>query len=226
MALIQPSPLVSEIRGSVGGVTFARNPAGPFARAKVVPVNPNTPLQVSRRGFFSTAATAWRDVLTQFERDSWNTLGTTTLFKNALGNDFNPSGIQLFIRASTLLELAAQPAITLAPAVAVVSSGTNVFLHTVGVGIEQTDTTGSPLVQNEMMVYISAPLSQGISFFKGPFQFVLTLSQGQYLLPPNTIVPNSALIPSARFFIRMRFSANNGSSSDSQIHVVDTPAVL
>lgn len=226
MALIQPSPLVSEIRGSVGGVTFARNPAGPFARAKVVPVNPNSPLQVERRAFFSTASTDWRDTLSQAQRDTWNVLGTTTLFKNSLGNDFNPSGIQLFIRTSALQQLAGIFVSASAPATAVVGSGTNIFAHTFGVGIEQISSLNVPVPTSTMMLYISAPLSQGISFFKGPFRFVLTLTDVALATPPNLVVANAALIPNARYFLRMRFILGVGSASDDQIHVIDTPAVL
>lgn len=226
MALIKPSPLVSEIRGSVGGVTFARNPAGPFARAKVIPVDPNSPLQVSRRGFFSTASTAWRDVLSAAQRDAWNVLGTTTLFKNALGDDFNPSGIQLYIRSSTMQQLAGLTVVSGPPAIAVVGSGTNVFAHTVTVGIEQTSSTSVPTPLSRMIVYRSAPLSRGISFFKGPFQFAVTIDDVDLATPPNLVAANAVLIPLARYFIRMRYILANGSASADQIHVVDTPAVL
>lgn len=116
MALIKPSPLVAQIRGSVGGVTFTRARAGAIARINSRPHN--TPdsrppfdyitseaSRAYRRAAFTIAARRWIHGSTQAQRDSWDALAKTTRLLNKLGEPHQPTGRALFIRSFCLRTL-------------------------------------------------------------------------------------------------------------------------
>jgi len=60
MARIKLGPVVTDIAGSIGGLTFQRNPYGIIARAKPVPIRKDTAAQLSIRIHLRTAQNAWR----------------------------------------------------------------------------------------------------------------------------------------------------------------------
>ena len=225
MALIKPSPLVNDLRGSVGGVTFGRNSAGMFARAKVTPINPDTALQIAVRAKFAIAAIAWRSTLNATERDAWNLLGTTTTFKNALGDDYNPSGIQLYIRSSVLLQLASASPVSTPPATAIVPVGEFTVAHLIATGIELTARPDPGLTNPLLITSISGPLSKGITFFKGPFAISGVFDAAEVAALPITLKPTSELIINSRYFIRFRVIELLGAASTDAIFVVDIGGV-
>lgn len=99
MAKIKLSPLITEIGGKLGNVVFQRNPTGPFARNLVIPANPNTSAQQTARSRMTVRSKAWAG-LTEGQRLAWNTAaasGDWTL-TDSFGNEFNPTGEQLYIQ--------------------------------------------------------------------------------------------------------------------------------
>lgn len=226
MAIIQVGPVVSDIRGSINGVTFGRNRAGLFARQRVVPVDPNTPAQVTARAIMAALAIAWRNTLSPAQRSAWNALGTTTVFKNSLGEDFNPSGIMLFVRSGALQTRAGQTILADPPVQAVVQLGQITMVHTAGQGIEVTSVIGTEVTSGDAIAQKSTNLSQGISFFKGPFLQTLVWPVEDFAALPVLVVPNSALLVSRRYFIRVRVIQDDGSATAPSIFTVDTPDPL
>lgn len=222
MAIIEVGPIVSDIRGSINGVTFGRNPAGLFARQRVIPVNPNSPLQVLRRGQLAQTAIGWRNQLSQARRDAWNALASVTTFKNALGQDFNPSGIMLFIRSNVLRLIVGETPVLDPPVQATIQLGTLTVVHTTGAGIEITAIVGSEVANGDMFVLRSTDLSQGITFFNSPFFFQLAFPVVDLLSLPRLIVANADLIPDRRYFLRFRVIQNDGEVTASAIHTVVT----
>lgn len=225
MALIKPSPLVNDIRGSVGGVTFGRNSAGMFARAKVTPVNPDSPRQIDIRAKFGIATIGWRSTLNQTQRDAWNLLGTTTFFKNALGDDYNPSGIQLFIRSSVLLQIAGETPVVTPPATAIVPVGEFTIAHLIATGIELTARPDPGLNIPFVIQSISGPLSKGISFFKGPFQIDNIFDSTDIAALPLLLKPSAELIILSRYFVRFRVVQADGAASTDAVFFVDIGGV-
>ncbi len=226
MAIIAVGPVVSDIRGSINGVTFGRNRAGLFARQRVVPVDPNTPAQVFARAIMAAASIAWRNTLTPAQRTAWNLLGLTTVFKNALGQDFNPSGIMLYVRSVALAFRAGQIAVSDPPTEAVIQLGTLTFAYTALAGIEITSVVGTEVTNGEAIGQKSPDLSQGISFFKGPFAQTLVFPVEDFAAPPVLVIPIADLLPGRRYFMRMRVIQDDGSATAAQIHFVDTPTPL
>ena len=102
MALIKASPLVADIRGSVGGVTFARNASGAYARARISPVQPQTARQSAVRAALAAAQSYWSDTLTPAARALWETLGAITQRTNAIGEASPLTGAQAFCAVNAL----------------------------------------------------------------------------------------------------------------------------
>ena len=103
MALIKPGPLVSDIRGSIGGSVFARNAGGLYVRNRVAPLNPQSTRQTQVRSNLSSLSNAWSTALTQAQRDGWNQYASQVPLFNALGEQRFVSGLAMYVRANTLL---------------------------------------------------------------------------------------------------------------------------
>ena len=71
MARIKLGPVVTDIAGSIGGMTIQRNPFGLIARSKPIPLNKNTPAQYIVRNHILTIQNAWRS-LSDAQRLQWN----------------------------------------------------------------------------------------------------------------------------------------------------------
>ena len=105
MAIFTPGPAVAEIRGSIGGSTFSRNTYGAYIRSRAKPTNPNTSLQVQIRTFMRNVVSAWR-LLSDDQREAWNTYATSTPMQNRLGQTIYLSGFNHYCRSNVARLLA------------------------------------------------------------------------------------------------------------------------
>jgi hypothetical protein len=106
MAVIKLGGGVSDIRGSIGGTTFSRGPAGAYARQRVKPINPATVHQQDRRALVSLLSTYWSATLTPEYRANWNTFAAATNMTNKVGDVVHITGLSHFLRLNALRELA------------------------------------------------------------------------------------------------------------------------
>jgi hypothetical protein len=91
------SQVYSEIRGSVNGVTYARNRYGLYARAKASPVQPRTPAQTERRAQLTVLSQRWR-TLDEPLRAEWRALADELTRSDALGLTYRLSGLQAYLQ--------------------------------------------------------------------------------------------------------------------------------
>jgi len=71
MARVKFSPIVTDISGSLSGVTFQRNKFGNTVRQKPIPVNLSSTSQYNIRQKIATIQNAWQD-LSDSQRLQWN----------------------------------------------------------------------------------------------------------------------------------------------------------
>ena len=71
MARVKLGPLITDISGSIGGMTIQRNKFGITLRQKPIPVYKFTPAQITIRTYIATIQAAWQN-LTDAERLQWN----------------------------------------------------------------------------------------------------------------------------------------------------------
>ena len=73
MARVTYGPLITELAGSIGGVTFQKNSSGNVARLKSKkPLNP-TLAQANQQTLLSQLVAYW-STLSQVNKDTWNDL--------------------------------------------------------------------------------------------------------------------------------------------------------
>ncbi len=71
--------------GCLGNIVVSRNRAGQYLRARVSPLNPQTPAQQNRRSALASIASAWRG-LTSTGRAAWDAYAQS---KGMIGTGFN-----------------------------------------------------------------------------------------------------------------------------------------
>lgn len=98
MGHITTGGIVSEVRGSVGSLTYSRNSYGPYVKAKLVQSVKYTPKQLNRRQHFRDAVELWQSI-TQKERTLWNNWAKNFVKSSSLGVKTKRTGYSMFIEA-------------------------------------------------------------------------------------------------------------------------------
>lgn len=109
MAIAKFGVLIVDARGTIGGVVFTANKAGPYLKLWAAAVNPQSPLQTAQRAKISTAAQAWQ-ALSSANRDLWDTYAALPAqdLTNSLGETYSISGFLWFVRISSNLASAGE----------------------------------------------------------------------------------------------------------------------
>lgn len=89
------SSIMSEIRGSIGGTTYARNKSGLYARNRSKPVNPNTVNQSRVRSQFSMTSAGF-SALSAADIAAWNQFAQGYPAVNKVGDTYTPTGKQVY----------------------------------------------------------------------------------------------------------------------------------
>jgi hypothetical protein len=109
------SPILGELRGSIGGNTFSRNKGGVYVRQRGVPTNPNSTRQQVVRSLVATYAQYWGGVLDADERAAWNTYAQEHPVLNSLGQEIYLTGLDWYVKINTRLADAALTPLTEPP---------------------------------------------------------------------------------------------------------------
>jgi hypothetical protein len=205
------SQVYTQIRGSVGGITYLTTPAGSMiARARNKPVNAPSPYRTFIKSAMTLAVSQWQ-ALTTAQRGAWNTW--------ALANPPG-SGREQFIAAMSLIAFgdnsvptgwpspmiyipqppdhAGHPSITLLP-------GTFATPLLTGVTFKVRNTSARPVI---LLCELSTGLSQARNFWKGPWDSPMTQAA---VAAAGVVHTFDFIVPAAgmRHFARAR-SVNNG----------------
>lgn len=225
MALIKLGPMVAGIRGALGGVVFARNRGGNFARNNTYPIDPATPAQVEARTRLANLQTYWANSLDAGERTAWTDLADATTFINALGEEYRPTGLNLFIRTNSQRLIAGEEIVDAAPDHASYGLPTFTIEYVVGTGIQVSAFTGGDPEMGDLNVYLSRAKTDAVNFFKGPFNYYGTHPDSDFVTLPLTIVDVADLIANRRYFVRVIGIGDSGAVSNSSIYPVDVGAL-
>lgn len=99
------NPLGSEqARGAKGQTVFMGWRGIQTARARVAPTNPRTSAQLDARAKLTALSRAWGK-LSQANAALWNAYAKNLTLTDSLGQSYNPSGINAFVRTNNLLWL-------------------------------------------------------------------------------------------------------------------------
>jgi hypothetical protein len=158
------SQVYSEIRGSVNGVTYARNRFGLYVRSKASPVQPRTPAQTARRAQLTVLSQRWR-TLSESDRAEWRALAEELTRSDTLGLTYRLSGLQAYLQINlwrALLGLTPQdnPPPQLAAPSPVSISNVNYIDDQDKLEIEFTPAPYA----GALAIWATAPFSRGINF--------------------------------------------------------------
>jgi hypothetical protein len=103
MALFTLGATITDARGSVGGTVFSRNKGGAYGRARVAPINRNTPAQTAVRNNFGLNTKLWSSSLTADQRAAWTAFAAANPMINRLGASIVISGIAMFMKLTQVL---------------------------------------------------------------------------------------------------------------------------
>jgi hypothetical protein len=158
------SQVYSEIRGSVNGVTYARNRFGLYARAKASPVQPRTPAQTERRAQLTVLSQRWR-TLQESLRAEWRALANELTRSDSLGLTYRLTGLQAYLQVNlwrALLGIAPvdnpPPQLDAPSPVSIVN-----FSFDIDQDILNIEFTPSPY-RGALAFWATAPFSRGINF--------------------------------------------------------------
>lgn len=210
----------AQITGSLASVTFGRNRAGAYVRARIAPVNPNTPRQNAIRSTMGTVSSRWTNVLTAAQRSGWDDYAANTPIPNALGQDNLLNGRNMYIRANNIIFDVSGLFIDDAPPTPGVGDPIQPVLTgdtTDGIEITGTDT---PLDANDILeVRLGAAVNQSRNFYATPFTFVVALTSLTTF--PVTIKPAAEVFVGQRFFTRSRRLQADGKVAAATQQLID-----
>lgn len=115
MANLVYGPLVSGLRGSVGGVTFSQGHSGPTVRQRPRPPRPVGGQQRANQVLLVQAVQDWNG-LTVAQKLGWTAYSATVTYYDSLGRAYHPTGMNLYVGvAIMLLRVGANPSGLSAP---------------------------------------------------------------------------------------------------------------
>ena len=172
MAVITPSSIVSEIRGSVGDQTYSRNRYGAYVKGKIVQVNPNTADQITVRAAMAAAVAAWQ-AASQTYQNTWNDFAASRKTAKNISRKVTRAGFNDFVSrylnrtaiGSSGTGFLPLPLVRLTPVITSITPGTNSILLAY-------DTLTSS-ANCDIAVYATHPISAGINNVNKSFYRVI-----------------------------------------------------
>lgn len=221
MALIV-HPEGTQVSGSIGGTTFSHNRSGAYKRNRSIPVNPNTDLQVAVRNAVRSIAIAWSTVLSQVQRDAWETYAANITWKNRLGQVISLTGLNHYIRSNTPRVQNGIDRVDAAPTIFDLATAELLLSATASEATQDLTIDGnagpSALWIGEADAWqffsMGIPQNPGTKFFNGPWR-QLTAVPGAG--PPPFPVVIAAAFPFAegqRIWVRSRIARGDGRLSE------------
>jgi hypothetical protein len=184
------SQVYTAVSGSVGGVTYAHNAGGMYARGRATPTNTNTEFQQEVRNNFGSLSQRWGNVLTAEQRQAWRDYASATPITNVFGEPLVLSGQQMYLRCNSVrLQVGEAVAdngpttpglATLSPiVVTTVDDVSDIYYTIVNTNNWAIGTAGA------LAIYISRPQPAGVESFNGPYRLATTLA-GAVSPPSNS----------------------------------------
>ena len=159
MARVTYGDLITELAGSIGGVTFQKNSSGNIARLRPkTPVNPSQP-QSDQQGLIAKLVSAWGS-LTLVQKGSWDTFAAAHTHFTPWGKETTLNGFQWYVSCNLNLLITNQATINTAPDWTAVPPPDAFTIFT---DADSFDINWDPAFESagyRIMFYATAPLRQ------------------------------------------------------------------
>lgn len=213
MATVKYGIGITQVSGSIAGVTFGRNRFGNYMRARTKPVNPRSALQVAARVVIMYLAEQWRESpMDDAKRLAWETYAAGVNWPNTFGESTKLTGYNHFIRSNAALLRAGGSLIINGPPDIGLPPGDTGFLVTFNattqkISVTFTDTFDWALETGAYLsVEMGMPQNPTRTFFGGPWRHAAGIpgvdttgvSSPQLIDPPFTLTPGQKVWCRAR----------------------------
>lgn len=184
------SALATQISGSIGGITGARNKGGMYLRSRAIPTDPSTANQQDQRNRVASAAAGWA-ALTQSQRDAWDTYASNVAVTDSLGDSILLSGQNWYLAQYTMLTQAGGTPASNGPTTMSLPTLGTVSMSNLDPGAQEIDISydnsadWAIITGGYMLIQAGLPQSPGRSFYKSPFQFTVSVA-GNTATPPTS----------------------------------------
>lgn len=222
MAQVKFGGGVTEVSGSVGGNTFARNRFGFYIRPRTKPVNPNSSGQSNVREALSFLAELWHSGLTAAQRVAWGTYAAAIAMKNRLGETIYLTGFNHFIRSNAELKRHALTVVEDGPTELALPEKDPTFAVTGSAATQKLSVTFDNTLgyANEgggyLMTYMGTPQLVTRNFFASPWRYAGKID-GNDTTPPTSPVeldPPFTLVEGQKVFMYARVVRADGRVSE------------
>jgi hypothetical protein len=168
------APLVGEMRGSMGGITIARNRFGQYMRNRVAPVQPTSNRRSTVRAHFANLAESFRELEAE-SASAWNEWAKTLNYTDSLGRAITLTGLNAYMAVNTLRldagldrmdSVPPYPGFTQLPEGFSLSAeaGQRKLLITFTAGIVRLNVDN-----NFLLVSVGRPLTQSVNYYRSPY---------------------------------------------------------
>jgi hypothetical protein len=219
MALIT-LPEGQQRSGKQGGIVFAHNRGGPYTRARNIPTNPNSDRQVAVRNATRSIAIAWDNVLTQPQRDAWETYASNVTWTNRLGQTISLTGLNHFIRSNVPRVMNTIARLDVAPTIFDIAAAETQLAASASEATQQLTITGDAAgawigeADAWQFLFMGIPQNGSRKFFGGPWRQIAAVpGLGP---PPWPVVVNAAwpFAEGQRIWVRSRIARGDGRLSE------------
>lgn len=204
------SALVTQISGSIGGMTGAHNRGGLYLRARAIPVNPSTGYQQQVRSALTALVNRWTTILTAAQRVAWNLYGANVSVIDKLGDTRFLTGQQWYLACNTPRNQYFQkylintvPIVDDAPTLFDRGDFTTPsFAMDAVTGLTVTfDNTDDWANEDDAMLllYQGCPVNGSRGFFKGPYRLLTSIAGNATTAPTSPAVFAPAALAAVGF---------------------------
>lgn len=211
------SSVYTAVSGSVGGLTYAWNQGGMYARARAMPTDPSSPHQQAIRQSVATLTSHWADELTVNQRGLWNYYSDQVPLLDTLGEPRKVGGLAMFVRTNVIRLQAGLAILDDAPLTYNLGTYTAPTIGSISAGDGEADihfNNANPwatTVGGAMLVYASRPQNESINFFKGPYRLAgVILGAATPPTSPKTVTLPFQVAVDTRVFFQFRVLQADG----------------
>lgn len=218
MSKIKWGAIVVDGRGKLGGHVFTKTRSGATMRTKVTPVNPQTSAQAAARSRLGNQSAAWRG-MSEENRRGWNELALEVPKTNIFGDNYFPTGKNLFtgLNANLLLiggsTIETPPSLVAMPAVRTL----DIFAETTPGALNVEPVYEGEATGCRLVIEATALFSPGKFNFDGAYRFLkmeMDPNVGPFNVLPEYTAKFGPLIVGRKLAIRCYLvSAGTGQAS-------------
>jgi hypothetical protein len=175
MAVIVPGPIIADIRGKCGGVTYSRNQGGLYVKANPDWVQPESAYRDATQQAIRDLTPLWSTQLTETQRQGWRVYAKKNPRPNRWGSRTLHNGYAFWVRANIYAWIDTED-VSFPNAPSIPPTGPPTWTATANIGTNKYTLTFPtqtyPTSQTDLWIYIydQSPTPSGQTGTRGPWR--------------------------------------------------------